>query len=251
MGQALESDDLEEWALAASGNKDVQNKMAVKYYDLVAKVARSMNVKHHVDLDDLIGYGSIGLLDAVSKFKPEMGFKFETYASKRIAGAILDGLRAMDIVPRSARANSRMLLQAIEELTGEFSRNPTEQEIMSYLDWDSKTLHAAQTPELITSNWASLGVSDKEMLPEQRQQNVSSDYEEQPDSTLLHQVMKEKLAESFDLLSDQAKVVINLYYIESLKFAEIAELLEVSESRICQIHTDALNKIKLSMTTSS
>lgn len=214
-----------------------------QYTPLVKYVAGrlAMNMPSNVEIDDLESYGIFGLLDAIEKYDETRNVKFETYASTRIRGAIIDGLRAVDWVPRSVRSKARRLEEQIQELTNTLGRYPTDSEIAAALDV-SEEHYFEMLDEVKSTSLLSL---DENIGTEKSDDTITmvdlvADPNEDVDHQILHHESLEELAAAIDELSERERLVISLYYHDDLTLKEIGHILEVSESRISQIHTKAI-----------
>lgn len=214
-----------------------------QYTPLVKYVAGrlAMNMPSNVEIDDLESYGIFGLLDAIEKYDETRNVKFETYASTRIRGAIIDGLRAVDWVPRSVRSKARRLEEQIQELTNTLGRYPTDSEIAAALDV-SEEHYFEMLDEVKSTSLLSL---DENIGTEKSDDTITmvdlvADPNEDVDHKILHHESLEELAAAIDELSERERLVISLYYHDDLTLKEIGHILEVSESRISQIHTKAI-----------
>lgn len=193
----------------------------------------------------MVGYGIFGLIDAIDKFDYGKGVKFETYASLRIRGAILDQIRKMDWIPRSLRQKQRKIDAAITKIESETGRNATDEEIAGEIGIEVDELLTWQGQAKV-SNVVSLDEfievsGDKEVAF-----NKANSFE-MPEQVVLKNEFKEQLAKAMDSLTEKEKKVILLYYYEELTLKEISYILEVSESRISQLHTKALQKMKIKL----
>lgn len=222
--------------------QDDRDQLIVYYAPLVKFVASRIaaGLPQNVDQADLVSYGMFGLIDAITKFDPGLGFKFETYAISRIKGAVLDELRSIDWVPRSVRAKAKSVERAMSKLESELHRAPTDEEIAEELD-----LSMAQLTTLY-NQISSLGiVALDEMLSFGGGDNVTlgdtlADRHDGPGGVYERVEMRQMLAEAINKMSEREKIVLTLYYYENLTLAEIGEVLGVTESRVCQIHTKAV-----------
>jgi len=217
----------------------------VKY--VASRVATGLPAS--VDQADLVSYGMFGLIDALEKFDPGRGNKFETYAIPRIKGAIIDELRAMDWVPRSVRFKAREIEKAYSDLESIHKRAPTEKEVAARLGVTLRELH-----EVINQ------ISFVQVLQLDEILSVGSDRGEQvslldtladrgtdPTTALEGEETRGLLAAAINSLSEREKIVVTLYYFEGLTLAEIGEILGVTESRVCQIHTKAVGQLRLQL----
>ncbi len=203
------------------------------------------NLPRSVDQADLVSYGIFGLIDAIDKFEPERGFKFETYAIPRIRGAILDELRALDWVPRSVRSRARLIEQAVADLEHKLGRTPTDHELADELDWDVDQLRS-HLGEISSTGFVALdekpptqdgdGSTLGDRLPDPRGINPESAFHEVEDKRIL--------ADAINRLPDRDRLVLTLYYYEGLTLNEIGIVLGVTESRVCQIHTKSVMSLR-------
>lgn len=226
---------------------ELQEKIIIEYVGLVKLVAGrlSMYLGYNVEYDDLVGYGTFGLIDAIDKFDYGKGYKFETYASLRIRGAILDQIRKMDWIPRSVRQKQRKIDMAYQSLEIKYGRVANDEEVAKELDISVDELEHWQNQTKIT-NLISFEEYVEQGSESKVDQSLTSTYN-QPERIVERQELKELLIRTLDTLTEKEKRVIILYYYEELTLKEIAKVLEVSESRISQLHTKALQKMKLKL----
>ena len=223
---------------------EVREKLIIEYAPLVKIVAGrlSMYLGYNVEYDDLVGYGVFGLIDAIDKFDYGKGIKFETYASLRIRGAVLDQIRKMDWIPRSLRQKQKKIDAAMNKLELELGRPATDEELAKEIGISEDELLNWQGQANITNV-----ISLDEFVDSSGEKNVESvgvNTFETPEEVIEKDELKKLLAESLETLTDREKKVILLYYYEELTLKEISLVLEVSESRISQLHTRALQKMK-------
>lgn len=232
-------------AYAEKRTPELQEKIIIEYAGLVKLVAGrlSMYLGYNVEYDDLVGYGTFGLIDAVDKFDYTKGVKFETYASLRIRGAILDQIRKMDWIPRSIRQKQRKIDMAYQSLEQRYGRMASDEEIASELEISVDEFENWQNQTKVT-NIISLDEFMEQGTEAKVEQNLTADFD-QPDKIVEKQELKELLIKTLETLTEKEKRVIVLYYYEELTLKEISKILEVSESRISQLHTKALQKMKL------
>jgi RNA polymerase sigma factor for flagellar operon FliA len=202
-----------------------------------------MYLGYNVEYDDLVGYGTFGLIDAVDKFDYTKGVKFETYASLRIRGAILDQIRKMDWIPRSIRQKQRKIDMAYQSLEQKHGRLASDDEIATELEISVDELENWQNQTKIT-NIISLDEFMEQGTESKVEQSLTAEFD-QPDRIVEKQELKEVLVRTLETLTEKEKKVIVLYYYEELTLKEISRILEVSESRISQLHTKALQKMKV------
>lgn len=225
-------------------NKDLETKQALieQYAPIVKLVAGRLSIylNNYVDLDDLIGYGVIGLIDAIDKFDLSKNVKFETYASLRIRGAILDEIRKLDWVPRTLRKKQKELSKAYVELETTLGRTPTDEEMGAELHLDSKEYYNL----LQETNICSLVSMDEYEI---QVSNIKDTSMPTPEEYMQKKEMLRLLEGSIGELSEREQVVIQLYYFEELTLKEISSILEVSESRVSQLHTKSVGKLRLKL----
>lgn len=222
---------------------ELREKLIIEYAPLVKLVAGklSMYLGYSVEFDDLVGYGVFGLIDAIDKFDYDKGVKFETYASLRIRGAILDQIRKMDWIPRTVRQKQKQLDSAYRKIETETGRLATDEEVAAELGITMDELDDMQCETQLT-NVISLDEymdqGDAYIEPK-----ADQDYM-QPEKVVEKAELKKLLMEVIRTLTDKEKKVITLYYYEDLTLKEISQVLEVSESRVSQLHSKALIKMK-------
>jgi RNA polymerase sigma factor for flagellar operon FliA len=225
-----------------------RQKLLNAYLPLVRNVATrmAMGFPRSVELTDLVNTGVIGLIEAFGHFDPKRGVKFETYAVPRIRGAILDELRALDWVPRSTRARSREIDRATSHLENQLGRAPEVHELAKKMKISVQELHHAIN-DVSTTSILSL---DDVVYPEDDNRQVPR-IETVKDATgmsILGEIERGELRSflviAMDRLTDQEKLVIALYYFEELTLKEIGEVMTISESRVSQIHTRAVSKLR-------
>jgi RNA polymerase sigma factor FliA len=230
-------------------NKVLRDRLILTYAPLVKYVAGRLGsgLPAHVDEGDLVSYGLLGLIGAIERYDPTRDIKFETYAIARIKGAIIDELRAMDWVPRSVRARARQIERAIAELEGKLHRAPTDEEIAGKLGIDMEELEGSLT-EISRSSIAALDElwtisssgGDQVALID----TIEDTQGPEPQSALAQTELREALGEAIARLPEREKLVVTLYYYEELTLREIGEVLGVTESRVSQLHTKAILRLK-------
>lgn len=229
---------------AKTKSDQVREQLILEYVSLVKLVAGRLNMYlgYTVEYDDLVSYGVFGLIDAIDKFDLCKGIKFETYASLRIRGSILDQIRKMDWIPRSVRQKQKQIESAISKLEKEKGSNVRDVDIANelcisldeYRGWESQTN---------ISNVASLDEFMEQGTEGTVKEFRNSTYIE-PEDAVDREEIKNMLMEALELLTEKEKKVVLLYYYEDLTLKEVAGVLEVSESRISQLHSKALEKMK-------
>lgn len=223
---------------------EIREKIIVEYAPLVKIVAGrlSMYLGYNVEYDDLVGYGIFGLIDAIDKFDINKDVKFETYASLRIRGSILDQIRKMDWIPRTVRQKQKKIDEAIRKIETETGRNAQDEEIARELGVSEEELTSWQS-QLKVTNLVSLNEYVEQGMEPVMDARGNSHFA-QPEDAIAEEELKRVLAESLEVLTEKERKVITLYYYENLTLKEISNVLEVSESRISQLHTKALKKMK-------
>ena len=229
---------------ARTGSSEIREKIILEYAPLVKVVAGrlSMYLGYNVEYDDLVGYGVFGLIDAIDKFDPRKEVKFETYASLRIRGAILDQIRKMDWIPRTIRQKQKRIDCAIKEIEAREGRNATDEEVATqlgitdgeFLDWQN---------QMKVTNVVSLNEYMEQGSEVPNTPNLPKQFDG-PEDVVEQSELKQILTDSLELLTEKERKVIVLYYYEELTLKEISNVLEVSESRVSQIHTRGLQKMK-------
>jgi RNA polymerase sigma factor for flagellar operon FliA len=232
---------------ARLGTSELREKLIIEYAPLVKMVAGrlSMYLGYSVEYDDLVSYGIFGLIDAIDKFDMTKEVKFETYASLRIRGAILDQIRKMDWIPRTVRQRQRQIDTAIKELEARSGKAPTDEEISAHLGITSDEFTEWQT-QVKADSVISLNEYVEQGNDLSSEKIQSSGYD-MPERVVEKKELKEVLTEAMELLTDKEKKVILLYYYEELTLKEISLVLDVTESRVSQLHTKALQKMKTKM----
>jgi len=230
-----------------SNDAQARDELIEEYIPLVKFVAGrlAMNLPSSVEVGDLESFGFFGLLDALEKFDADRNTKFETYATTRIRGAIIDGLRSLDWVPRSTRSKARLVESQIYELTNDLGRTPTNEEVAQALGLSLDEYYGLLS-ELKGANLFSL---DEAAASEQAGDNLKIldlvvDQGLLPDQQILEKESVEELAAAIEALSEREQLVLALYYHEDLTLKEIGHVLQVSESRVSQIHTKAIMTLR-------
>jgi RNA polymerase sigma factor for flagellar operon FliA len=234
------------------GDEGARERLVVAYSPMVKFVAGRLGagLPSHVEDADLISYGLVGLIGAIERFEPERGIKFETFAMTRIRGAIIDELRSLDWVPRSVRSRAREIETAQAKLEHELQRAPTESELASKLNLTEEELQSALL-EIANSSVYALDelwtVSDSSGDQVSLLDTIADDSAADPQEALASTEVKDLLTEAIGGLPEREQLVVALYYYENLTLREIGEVLGVTESRVSQLHTKAVMRLKSSL----
>ncbi len=231
-----------------TGAQTLRNELMVYFWPVVRGVASQVQktLPRHFDEEDLISYGIFGLIDAIERFEVDRDIHFEAYAFPRIKGAIIDGLRAIDWVPRSVRTKARAVDQASAHLEATLGRIPTQAEVAADLEMTAAEFHRA------LRQIASAGML---ALDEMRREGERSSLGESladnswgPTDTFEEKEAKTTLAAMVEALPERERSVLKMYYYEGRTLREIGKVLGVSESRVCQMHTKALRQMRSKLT---
>lgn len=229
-------------------DKATRDRLILTYAPLVKYVAGRLGsgLPAHVDEGDLVSYGLLGLIGAIERYDPDRDIKFETYAIARIKGAIIDELRALDWVPRSVRARAREIERSMTELESKLGRAPTDEELAGKIGItvdeleDSLTDIGRSSIAALDELWSVSGEGDQVSLLD----TIEDETGPRPEAALDETEMREALADAISRLPEREKLVVTLYYYEELTLREIGEVLGVTESRVSQLHTKAILRLK-------
>lgn len=241
------------WAVfKETADRSARERLILHYAPLVTMVAGRVGagLPSTVEQADLVSYGMFGLIDAIEKYETDRGIKFETYASSRIRGAIIDELRAIDWIPRSVRTKARAVDRAFAELEGELRRPPSEQEVADRLEIGVGELRATFA-QLSTVNVAALdeliGAGSERGDSLSLLDTLEDPGAVDPAGSMEAQETKILLARAIERLGEREKIVLVLYYYEGMTLAEIGRVLGVTESRISQMHTAAMLRLRTAL----
>jgi RNA polymerase sigma factor for flagellar operon FliA len=238
-------------AYKREGRRDARDALILHHAPLVHYVAGRMaaGLPRNVDRSDLVSYGMFGLIDAIEKFEPERGYRFETYAIARIKGNMVDELRSLDWVPRSVRRKARAIESACLKLESDLHRPPSDAELADALDMtDDQLQHAlAQVSlvNLVTFDAMVGAAADGEDAPTVG--DLLVDGADGPVDLVELAEMRRTLTDAIEHLTERERLVVTLYYFDGLTLAEIGEVLGVTESRVCQVHGKAVLQLRLRM----
>lgn len=227
------------------GRKKKSDALIMKYAPLIKYIATRIAARlpMHIEIQDLINSGVLGLMDAIEKFDPEKGVKFETYAEYRIKGSILDSLRAMDWVPRSVRKVATLLENTYAELEKKLGRPASDEEVAEAMDVEVEKLHKIMSRvsnvsmvslERDTKHTSQTSLLDRLISPDDASGLDKLDAEE----------LRDVLAESLERLPEKEQTVVSLYYYNEMTMKEIGKVLNLTESRVSQIHTKAVLRLR-------
>ncbi len=237
----------------STGDQSIRDSIVRQYAPLVKYVAGkvSIGMPQSVDFDDLVGFGVFGLFDAIEKFDPDKHVKFKTYAVTRIRGAIFDELRSIDWVPRSVRQKAREVDDTVQNLEARLGRAATDEEVaaemgLSLEQYNQVMLKVSGTALLSLNDvWTAAGDdNDKISIVE----SIESPSSLRPDSIAEKSEIRRVIVEAIQELPEKEKKVLVLYYYEDLTLKEIGKVLDVTESRISQLHTKAISRLRTKLT---
>ena len=223
-----------------TGDVTLRNEIVLRYMDVVKYVAVSTRgiYSKYADMDDIVNEGVLALIKAVETYDLQRGVKFETYASLKVKGAIIDFVRSQDWIPRQVRHFSRELDSAYNQLYNTLGRQPTNDELAEHLDMPKEKMLRCMADMA-----GAITLSFEELLYEDNFENFGKSGDN-ADGALYEKEQKKVIAQAIEALKPKEKQVITLYYYEKLKFSDIAKVLGVSESRVCQIHSKAMLLLK-------
>lgn len=221
---------------------ETRNYILMHYIGLVKDIASRLvySYKNHVDYDDLYSCGIFGLMDAIEKYDINRNIKFDTYATWRVKGAIIDYIREQDWLPKSKRQKFKQVEDAFKQLEGQNGQAPTEEEVANHLGMSvseiNKTLSESYSYQIISM--------DEKIMDVLNQGNDIASHTATPEAEFMEEELKEVLAKAIDTLTENEKMVTSLYYFDELNQKEIGKVMGLSESRISQLHAKAVLKIK-------
>lgn len=230
----------------ATRSPALREDLVLRHVSLIHYVLGRLGVSSELGMDyeDLLHQGLLGLIDAVDRYNPEFGTQFSTYATVRIRGKVLDYLRSMDWLSRTARHRSKSIQKAIQSLTSKTNTPPNEQEISDYLGIDLDKVHQG----LLDSNKVIVSLDALISIDEENENSLydtlADDSQADPAEIATDNDLKARMVESLKKLPERDQLVLSLYYFEELTLKEIGKVLEVSESRACQIHAQAIMNLQ-------
>ena len=224
--------------------KAVRDKLIVQYIYLIRYVVGRVKatLPATISIEDIAGYGVEGLINAIERYSPQKNTRFETYALIRIRGAILDRIRSEDFLPRSVRKKIKDVKQAAEFLKQELGRTPTTTEIANYLEMDPDKVNQIMSEDVVvTSIYEKRGSSEDSM---EIIDTIEDSNKLNPQEQMEEKNVKSDLQKALQRLPERERVLMVLYYQENMTMKEIGETLSMSESRVCQLHAQAIMKLK-------
>lgn len=241
---SLQEDELWEQYYATK-DIHIRNHIIEKYSYLVKIIALKLRgiYQQYGDVEDIVNEGIIALMDVIEKYDLSKNTKFETYASIRIRGSIIDYVRKQDWIPRKVKSDYKIVKEAEEELSNKFGRSPNDTEVAEYLKMDIKDYN-----QIVNNAYGTSILSFEELLGEAnlKETEISGSFE-LPEEKVESKELYKVLVDSVNKLNEKEKLVISLYYKEELKLKDIADILNISNSRVSQIHTSALQKLEKSI----
>jgi len=234
----------EEIEITAENREEV----IIRYSPMIKYVANriAMRLPPHIEVDDLISVGVLGLMDAISKYDSSRGAKFKTYAEFRVRGAILDELRAMDWVPRSIRQKASSVDKVVQSLQVKLSRSPEDQEVAKEMGISLEQFHTTlnETKSIPVFSLDDLGIAKDSGEQQSLLDCLAGKADADPQTQIRLTELKEIIAKAIDTLPEKERLMVSLYYYEELTMKEIGAVLEITESRVSQIHSKAVYRLR-------
>ena len=219
-----------------------------RYSPMIKYVANriAMRLPPHIEVDDLISVGVLGLMDAISKYDSSRGAKFKTYAEFRVRGAILDELRAMDWVPRSIRQKASNVDKVVQTLQAKLSRSPEDEEVAEEMGISLNQFHDTlnETKSIPIFSLEDLGIAKESGEQQSLLDCLAGKADADPQTQIRLIELKEIIAKAIDALPEKERLMVSLYYYEELTMKEIGAVLEITESRVSQIHSKAVYRLR-------
>ena len=219
-----------------------------RYSPMIKYVANriAMRLPPHIEVDDLISVGVLGLMDAISKYDSSRGAKFKTYAEFRVRGAILDELRAMDWVPRSIRQKASNVDKVVQALQAKLSRSPEDEEVAKEMGLSLDQFHDTlnETKSIPIFSLEDLGIAKESGEQQSLLDCLAGKADADPQTQIRLIELKEIIAKAIDALPEKERLMVSLYYYEELTMKEIGAVLEITESRVSQIHSKAVYRLR-------
>ncbi|WP_194190902.1 FliA/WhiG family RNA polymerase sigma factor [Clostridium chrysemydis] len=235
--------------MASQDAMEVRAKIVKEYIPLVKHIASrvSLGKNKYIEYEDLVGYGMIGLMDAINRFDDTKGMKFSSYAALRIKGSMIDELRKQRPISKNAMDKLKAYNECVEKLQTELLRDPTTEEVMAELGATHKEILEVEG----YINYMAVVSLDEVIFSDDDEMNLMGVIEDKktlsPEQEFIQKEKIEILGEAIEELKEKDRIVLNLYYYEELTLKEIGKILEVSESRVCQLHSRAIRNLREKM----
>ena len=225
-----------------------REEVIIKYSPMIKYVANriAMRLPPHIEVDDLISVGVLGLMDAITKYDSSRGAKFKTYAEFRVRGAILDELRSMDWVPRSIRQKASNVDKVVQTLQAKLSRSPEDEEVAKEMGLTLDQFHDTlnETKSIPIFSLEDLGIAKESGEQQSLLDCLAGKADADPQTQIRLIELKEIIAKAIDALPEKERLMVSLYYYEELTMKEIGAVLEITESRVSQIHSKAVYRLR-------
>ena len=225
-----------------------REEVIVKYSPMIKYVANriAMRLPPHIEVDDLISVGVLGLMDAISKYDSTRGAKFKTYAEFRVRGAILDELRSMDWVPRSIRQKASQVDKVVVALQSKLRRQPEDEEVAKEMGLSLDQFHNTlnETKSIPIFSLEDLGIEKESGEQQSLLDCLAGKADADPQTQIRLVELKEIIAKAIDALPEKERLMVSLYYYEELTMKEIGAVLDITESRVSQIHSKAVYRLR-------
>lgn len=230
----------------ATGSREIRNRLVLHYSYIAKAVAGQMRgyTANYAQLEDIVNQGVITLIDCIEKFDQSKGVKFESYAFMRVKCANIDFIRQQDWLPRRVRKTAKDIAAAYDKLANELMREPTIKELAAAMDLPEELLQK-HYGEITNSVMVSLETVLQNTIQEGGGREIADSHQLLPEEKLMNDELRIQLMTAIDQLSERERLVVSLYYYEHLRLSEIAEVMGVSESRVCQLHSKAVGKMRL------
>ena len=225
-----------------------REEVIIQYSPMIKYVANriAMRLPPHIEVDDLISVGVLGLMDAISKYDSSRGAKFKTYAEFRVRGAILDELRSMDWVPRSIRQKASQVDKVVQGLQAKLRRTPEDEEVAQEMGLSLDQFHETlnETKSIPIFSLEDLGIAKESGDQQSLLDCLAGKADADPQTQIRLVELKEIIAKAIDALPEKERLMVSLYYYEELTMKEIGAVLDITESRVSQIHSKAVYRLR-------
>ena len=227
-------------------SKEIRDRLIIQYIYLIKYVVGRLRISlpNTISTEDIAGYGVEGLIDAIEKFSPARGVRFETYALLRIRGAIIDRIRSLDWVPRGAQKRFKSINKAIAALQGKLGRQPSTEEIAKELELPKEKIEASMAEMESTSMISIYDRKDSSGEGVEIIDTIQDKNADDPLAMLENRDVKNELSRALGNLPERERMILALYYHENMTLKEIGTTLNISESRVCQLHAQAIMKLR-------